>query len=127
MPFFRSGGSEIKSSIPVKNDSVSTLGAPAASRDDEGAHSTLQSSPPPPPPSWSSSSPDPPPREGSSSARVTRGGGTKGEDNAIVSEPWTRIFPEAFGIRRTIEDSPFRWCVRESFLWGVATGTMMGM
>jgi hypothetical protein len=52
---------------------------------------------------------------------------TREEDNAIVTEPWTRIFPEAFGIRRTIEESPFRWCVRESFLWGVATGTMMGM
>jgi len=49
------------------------------------------------------------------------------ELNATVSEPWTRIFPEAFGIRRSIEDSSFRWCVRESMLWGVATGTMMGV
>ena len=49
------------------------------------------------------------------------------DDVAIVSEPWTRIFPEAYGIRRAIEDSPFRWCVRESSLWAVATGTVMGM
>jgi hypothetical protein len=110
MPFFRSGGTEGKSSSPVENDNVSNLGSS-------------------PLPSSSSLSPDAaPPREESSPARVNRGGGTKGgEDNAIVSEPWTRIFPEAFGIRRSIEDSPFRWCVRESFLWGVATGTMMGL
>jgi hypothetical protein len=73
------------------------------------------------PPSSSSSSSSSPIAE-SQTQLATRGG-----DNAIVTEPWTRIFPEAFGIRRTIEESPFRWCVRESFLWGVATGTMMGM
>mmetsp|Transcript_16355 Transcript_16355/g.25638 ORF Transcript_16355/g.25638 Transcript_16355/m.25638 type:complete len:206 (+) Transcript_16355:2-619(+) len=46
---------------------------------------------------------------------------------ATVSEPWTRIFPEKFGIRQSIEDSSFRWCVRESMMWGVATGAMMGV
>jgi len=46
---------------------------------------------------------------------------------AIVSEPWTRIFPEKYGIRQSIEDSSFRWCVRESMMWGVATGAMMGV
>ena len=51
----------------------------------------------------------------------------RAEENATVSEPWTRIFPEAYGIRKAIEDSPFRWCVRESSLWAVATGTVMGM
>ncbi|KAL3791152.1 hypothetical protein HJC23_000572 [Cyclotella cryptica] len=43
------------------------------------------------------------------------------------SSSWTRFLPEAFGIRQTIEDSPFRWCVRESAMWGVATGTAMGI
>ena len=54
-------------------------------------------------------------------------GGGQAKDNATISEPWTRIFPEAYGIRKAIEDSPFRWCVRESSLWAVATGTVMGM
>ena len=57
-------------------------------------------------------------------------GSTSANVNATVStssEAWTKIFPEAFGIRQSIEDSSFRWCVRESMLWGVATGTMMGM
>ena len=59
---------------------------------------------------------------------LTSGGGqTKDNANATISEPWTRIFPEAYGIRKAIEDSPFRWCVRESSLWAVATGTVMGM
>jgi hypothetical protein len=44
-----------------------------------------------------------------------------------TSTSWTRYLPEAFGIRQSIEDSPFRWCVRESAMWGVATGTAMGM
>ena len=47
-------------------------------------------------------------------------------DNAIVTqEAWTKIFPEAFGIRKLIEDSSFRWCWRESTMWGIATGTVM--
>ncbi|KAL9182573.1 hypothetical protein ACHAXT_013225 [Thalassiosira profunda] len=49
------------------------------------------------------------------------------EMNATVSEPWTRVFPEAYGIRQSIEDSSFRWCVRESMMWGVATGAVMGL
>ncbi len=57
---------------------------------------------------------------------LTSGGG-QAKYNATISEPWTRIFPEAYGIRKAIEDSPFRWCVRESSLWAVATGTVMGM
>ena len=57
-------------------------------------------------------------------------GSTSANVNATVStssEAWTKIFTEAFGVRQSIEDSSFRWCVRESMLWGVATGTMMGM
>jgi hypothetical protein len=40
---------------------------------------------------------------------------------------WIRYLPEAYGIRQSIEDSPFRWCVRESAMWGIATGTAMGL
>ena len=50
-----------------------------------------------------------------------------GQDMTAASEPWTRFLPEAFGIRDTIEASPLRWCVREAALWGVATGTAMGL
>lgn len=63
----------------------------------------------------------------SSSSSSQSSNSLRTEDNASVSEPWTRIFPEAYGIRKAIEDSPFRWCVRESSLWAVATGTVMGM
>ncbi|KAL7438691.1 hypothetical protein ACHAXM_006574 [Skeletonema potamos] len=40
---------------------------------------------------------------------------------------WTQFLPEKFGIRKSIEDSPYGWCYRESFLWGIATGTAMGI
>lgn len=39
----------------------------------------------------------------------------------------TQFLPEKFGIRKAIEDSPYGWCYRESFLWGIATGTAMGI
>lgn len=35
---------------------------------------------------------------------------------------WTRYLPEWGGIRSNIQNSPFRWCVRESFMWGIASG-----
>ena len=40
---------------------------------------------------------------------------------------WTRFLPEWGGIRENIQNSPFRWCVRESLMWGIATGTAMGL
>jgi hypothetical protein len=44
------------------------------------------------------------------------------------SSSWiTQFLPETFGIRKSIEDSPYGWCYRESFLWGIATGTVMGI
>lgn len=52
---------------------------------------------------------------------------SSGQEMTAASEPWTRFLPEAFGIRETIEASPLRWCVREAALWGVATGTAMGL
>jgi hypothetical protein len=53
------------------------------------------------------------------------------ERNAIVSPEeietakWTRYLPEAFGIRETVRQSKYRWCVREAAMWGIATGTAM--
>jgi hypothetical protein len=38
---------------------------------------------------------------------------------------WTRYLPEALGIRRSVESSKYRWCARESALWGIATGSAM--
>lgn len=38
---------------------------------------------------------------------------------------WTRHLPQAFGIRQSVEASKYRWCARESALWGIATGTTM--
>ena len=122
MPFW-SRGSESKSSSSVEkdlsddnNNDTSSFGLlPADGTSilaDGGDHSSHIS--PTVPNSSQESSPSP-----SSSA--------EDEVNATVSEPWTRIFPEAYGIRQSIEDSSFRWCVRESMLWGVATGTMMGV
>lgn len=48
---------------------------------------------------------------------------TSSED--IETAKWTRHLPEAFGIRAAVQNSPYRWCVRESAMWGIATGTAM--
>ena len=40
---------------------------------------------------------------------------------------WTKYLPQAFGIRENVRNSPYRWCVRESSLWGIATGTAMSL
>mmetsp|Transcript_7673 Transcript_7673/g.8773 ORF Transcript_7673/g.8773 Transcript_7673/m.8773 type:complete len:172 (+) Transcript_7673:169-684(+) len=58
-------------------------------------------------------------QEESSSAAVT--------DAAPETATWTRFLPEWGGIRSNVQSSPFRWCVRESFMWGIATGTAMGV
>jgi|EP00979_Chaetoceros_neogracilis_P015588 hypothetical protein len=47
-------------------------------------------------------------------------------DASPETAKWTAYLPEWGGIRQSVQDSPFRWCVRESFLWGIATGTTMG-
>ena len=47
--------------------------------------------------------------------------------NTENSTTWTQFIPEKFGLRKSIEDSPYGWCYRESFLWGIATGTAMGI
>ena len=55
-------------------------------------------------------------------------------DNAIVNDKeqietakWTRHLPEAFGIRAAVQQSKYRWCVREAALWGIATGTTVSL
>ena len=53
-------------------------------------------------------------------------------NNASTSPPvqtatWLRYLPESFGIRAAIAASPYRWCARESALWGIATGTAMAL
>jgi Protein of unknown function (DUF3767) len=54
-------------------------------------------------------------------------------ENAVTSPDqietarWTRHLPEAFGIRAAVQRSKYRWCVRESGMWGIATGSAMAM
>lgn len=45
--------------------------------------------------------------------------------NEIETAKWTRYLPEAFGIRKTVQSSKYRWCVRESSMWAISTGTAM--
>jgi len=40
---------------------------------------------------------------------------------------WTERLPDAFGIRQAVRQSKYRWCVRESALWGITTGTAMSL
>ena len=40
---------------------------------------------------------------------------------------WTKYLPEAWGIRQSVESSKYRWCARESALWGIATGSAMAL
>jgi hypothetical protein len=40
---------------------------------------------------------------------------------------WTRYLPEAYGIRKSVESSKYRWCARESAMWGIATGSAMAL
>jgi hypothetical protein len=46
---------------------------------------------------------------------------------SVETALWTKYLPEAFGIRESVRNSPYRWCVRESSLWGIATGTAMSL
>jgi hypothetical protein len=45
----------------------------------------------------------------------------------IETAKWTRHLPQAFGIRTAVQQSKYRWCVRESGLWGIATSTAMSL
>uniref|UniRef100_A0A7S3QIZ6 Cytochrome c oxidase assembly protein COX20, mitochondrial n=1 Tax=Chaetoceros debilis TaxID=122233 RepID=A0A7S3QIZ6_9STRA len=49
------------------------------------------------------------------------------ESPTSATPTWINLLPEWGGIRENVASSPFRWCVRESLLWGVASGTTMGL
>ncbi|OEU11873.1 hypothetical protein FRACYDRAFT_143550, partial [Fragilariopsis cylindrus CCMP1102] len=40
---------------------------------------------------------------------------------------WTKYLPEFMGIRESVRSSSYRWCVRESGMWGIATATTMSL
>lgn len=54
---------------------------------------------------------------------VSLNAATSPED--IETAKWTRHLPEAFGIRAAVQQSKYRWCVRESAMWAIATSTAM--
>ena len=43
-----------------------------------------------------------------------------------IAPTWTNHLPESFGIRQATQQSKYRWCFRESGLWGIASATAMG-
>ena len=45
----------------------------------------------------------------------------------LETAKWTRYLPEAFGIQEAVRKSSYRWCVRESGMWGIATATAMSL
>lgn len=45
----------------------------------------------------------------------------------VETAQWVNYLPEAFGIQEAVRQSPFRWCVRESSMWGIATGSTMAL
>ena len=49
-----------------------------------------------------------------------------GQDE-LETAKWTRYLPEAFGIRKAMRASNYRWCAREAGMWGIATGTVMAL
>jgi hypothetical protein len=56
---------------------------------------------------------------GSSNSANTDNGGV------VETAQWIERLPEAFGIRESVRQNKYRWCVRESAMWGIATGTAM--
>lgn len=49
------------------------------------------------------------------------------EVDPLETAKWTTYLPESFGIRETIRQSNYRWCARESGMWGIATGAAMSL
>ena len=52
--------------------------------------------------------------------------------NASLGPPpetatWLKYVPATFGLRDAVAKSPYRWCTRESSMWGLATGTAMSL
>jgi len=52
---------------------------------------------------------------------------TPAEVDPLETAKWTQYLPESYGIRETIRGSNYRWCARESGMWGIATGTAMSL
>ena len=52
-------------------------------------------------------------------------------DNSVIdpleTAKWTKYLPEFMGIRESVRSSSYRWCVRESGMWGIATATTMSL
>ena len=38
---------------------------------------------------------------------------SRSNSDPLETAKWTRFLPEAFGIRDSVRDSSYRWCVRE--------------
>ena len=38
---------------------------------------------------------------------------SKSSNDPLETAKWTRFLPEAFGIRESVRESSYRWCVRE--------------
>jgi Protein of unknown function (DUF3767) len=73
-------------------------------------------------------SPPPPVESGSPPSRNVSENAEVSDESPIANTArWTCYLPEAFGIRKSIEASKYRWCARESALWGIATGTAMSL
>ena len=45
----------------------------------------------------------------------------------LETAKWTKYLPEFMGIRESVRSSSYRWCVRESGMWGIATATTMSL
>ena len=49
------------------------------------------------------------------------------DHQCLETAKWTKYLPESFGIRESVRSSSYRWCVRESGMWGIATATAMSL
>jgi hypothetical protein len=49
------------------------------------------------------------------------------DHQCLETAKWTKYLPESFGIRESVRSSSYRWCVRESGMWGIATATTMSL
>lgn len=62
-----------------------------------------------------------------SESSLTGGNNTGPASDPLETAKWTRFLPEAFGIRESVKQSSYRWCVREGGMWGIATATAMSL
>ncbi|GKY96703.1 hypothetical protein MPSEU_000629800 [Mayamaea pseudoterrestris] len=69
-----------------------------------------------------STSPDNTSRNKSSSSSFENASTTE-----TLAPTWTDHLPQAFGIREATQQSKYRWCFRESGLWGITSATAMAL